>query len=132
MKRKALAMRPFEDTNPAHFACFACRRSFKQRGSSLRMADAVARPYPCPTCHQDMVRLARNFKAPPLQARRQWLKVELLYRFGERFHAKRTDLGIWCATLPDTVHYLARRTGSRAQVVAVLDAIRRARTAKGP
>jgi hypothetical protein len=29
-----------------------------------------------------MTRLGRYFKAPPQRAKRQWLKVELLYHYG--------------------------------------------------
>ena len=72
-------------TNKAHFACFACRKTFKQAGSSNWDSNVIERPFPCPDCKQPMVRLGRHFKAPSQRAVRAWREVERRYRNGERF-----------------------------------------------
>jgi len=72
-------------TNRVHFACFACRKAFKQRGSSNWDSNVPERPFPCPECKAPMIRLGRYFKAPRRQAVRAWREVEQLYREGARF-----------------------------------------------
>jgi hypothetical protein len=72
-------------TNKVHFACFACRKSFKQMGSSNWDHSVPQRPFPCPECKDPMVRLGRYFKAPRQNAVRMWRKVKELYELGERF-----------------------------------------------
>ena len=72
-------------TNKVHCVCFGCRKCFKQRGSSNWNPQGAIRPYVGPHCRRKMVRLGRYFKAPPQRNRKQWLKVELLYRQGELF-----------------------------------------------
>jgi hypothetical protein len=69
-------------TNSVHFACFDCRKAFKQRGSSNWDPEVPQRSFLCPECKRPMTRLGRYFKAPPQRAKRQWLKVELLYHYG--------------------------------------------------
>ena len=72
-------------TNKVHFACFACRKSFKQLGSSNWDSNVSQRPFPCPECKQPMARMGRYFKAPRKHAVRSWREVERLYLDGERF-----------------------------------------------
>lgn len=72
-------------TNRVHFACFACRKGFKQRGSSDWDSNVDARPYPCPECRAPMARLGPHFRAPRQRAVRAWRAVERLYQQGERF-----------------------------------------------
>ena len=72
-------------TNRVHFACFGCRKTFKQRGSSNRDLTVPERPFPCPDCESPMARLGRHFKAPRRCAVRAWRKVHHLYLHGERF-----------------------------------------------
>lgn len=74
----------FDDDHKQHFACFACRKSFKQRGSGQSYAWQL-RPFPCPNCKGEMVSLGRDFQAPPARNRTQWLIVELLHSFGILF-----------------------------------------------
>lgn len=90
-------------TNTVHFACFDCRKAFKQQGSSNWNLKVPQRPLACPECKRPMVGLGRYFKAPPQRATRQWLKVELLHRYGESFEAGYSGLGSKCRTLADTV-----------------------------
>ncbi len=123
MKGKASA------SNTSHFICFECRKSFKQRGSSNWDSEIPARPYPCPDCKQLMNRMGKYFKAPPKRNSRQWMKVELLYSYGERFGCSgRYGLGRACRTLPDTVRYLSSDGRSASEVCATLDRIRRLRS----
>jgi hypothetical protein len=113
-------------TNTVHFACFTCRKAFKQRGSSNWDPDLPARPFSCPVCKQPMVRLGRYFKAPPQRAARQWLKVELLCHYGERFELGNLGLGSKCRTLASTVAYLAGLSWSESDVRERLEQLRAA------
>jgi hypothetical protein len=72
-------------TNKVHFACFACRKAFKQPGSTNWDSNVPERPFPCPDCKKPMVRLGRYFKAPRRLAVKAWLEVERLFQSGERF-----------------------------------------------
>ena len=72
-------------TNKVHFACFACRTTFKQQGSSNWDSNVPERLFLCPNCKQPMVRMGRYFKAPPQRATRAWREVERQYQQGERF-----------------------------------------------
>lgn len=71
--------------NRVHFACFTCRKTFKQAGSSNWDSNVPQRPFPCPNCKQPMVRMGRYFKAPAQRAVRAWGEVERRYQSGERF-----------------------------------------------
>jgi hypothetical protein len=72
-------------TNKVHFACFACRKTFKQPGSSNWDSNVPQRPFPCPDCKQPMARMGRYFKAPPRRSVKAWSRVEAAYLGGERF-----------------------------------------------
>ncbi len=73
-------------TNKVHFACFSCRKSFKQQGSSNWDSKVPQRPFPCPNCKVLMTRPGRYFKAPPKRAKKRWLEVQRLYSEGKRFN----------------------------------------------
>ena len=124
----AKARREQTATNTVHFACFDCRKAFKQRGSSNWDHTLPHRPFPCPECKQPMVRLGRYFKAPPQRADKQWLKVELLHHYGERFESGYLGLGSKCRTLPATVTYLSGLARPEAEVRAVLKTMRASRS----
>ena len=70
-----------------HFACFQCRKAFKRRWPCDYLPRGVlaSRPFPCPQCGQPMNDMGVDFKAPPRNALRQWLKVAVLYSFGILF-----------------------------------------------
>jgi len=72
--------------NKVRFACFGCRKAFKQIGSSTWDVLIPRRPFPCPECKQPMARMGRYFKAPPQRAVRAWREVEERYLRGERFN----------------------------------------------
>jgi hypothetical protein len=93
--------------NRVHFACFDCRKSFKQPESSNWDISIPERGFKCPECKSPMVRLGRYFKAPRRNAFRQWEKVELLYEFGELFISGTSGLSTRCKTLSRTLANLA-------------------------
>ncbi len=103
-------------TNTVHFACFHCRKAFKQPGSSNWNRAIPERPFPCPVCKRQMMSLGRYYKAPPHRAERQWLKVELLCSYGERFHSGNSGLTAKCRTLAMTVAYLSESGHSAAEI----------------
>jgi len=114
-------------TNTVHFACFECRAAFKQPNSSNWDTRVAERPFDCPNCKEPMVRLGRYFKAPPKRAIRQWIKVELLYQYGERFVSGNSQLGTKCDTLTATVAYLCDCGHDASEVRAKVKCIREAR-----
>ena len=118
--------------NSVHFACFQCRKAFKQPESSDWDASVPERPFACPECKQPMTRLGRYFKAPRKQATREWLKVELLLHFGERFIEGNTGLAKHCPTLPATIAYLTETGHPAEHVRRVLQEIRTKRAALRP
>src|SRR5438046_763550 len=65
-----------------HYACFRCRKAFKQRGSSDPQVPGAGRLFPCPECGAPMEDLGEDFKAPPRRDTKQWRKVEILAGFG--------------------------------------------------
>lgn len=76
-------------TNTVHYACFDCRVSFKQPGSSNWDVAVPERPFLCPNCKAPMRRMGRYFKAPPRRDLRGWRETIRLYRDGERFETSR-------------------------------------------
>jgi hypothetical protein len=114
-------------TNTVHFACFDCRKAFKQPGSSNWNQAIPQRPFDCPNCKRPMTSLGKYFKAPPQRATRQWLKVELLYRFGVEFCSSNTGIGRTCDTLASTVQYLVDSGHDESDVRWRLDNIRKHR-----
>ncbi len=122
-----------DDEHPQHFACFACRKAFKQRGSGRALLSNL-RPFPCPQCKELMAPLGRDFKAPPRRDRSQWLKVELLHAFGVIFEAPMDNPG-GPGERPDklneAVDYLVARGRERVEVERALAELRRRRLDKG-
>ena len=73
------------------FACFDCRKSFKQISScelpkSRRPPEGEPRVVPCPQCGKPMAHLGHDFKAPPRHDVKQWEKIRVLFRHGFAFH----------------------------------------------
>lgn len=73
-------------TNKARFACFACRKTYKQLGSSTWDLEVPDRQFPCPQCKEPMARMGRHFKAPPQRSTRAWREVREKFMQGERFN----------------------------------------------
>ena len=77
-----------------HFACFRCRKAFKQwqwesgretywkTGSRLRYAPRV---FTCPECSDTMVNMGLDFRAPKKDEREAWQILEALYAQGYTF-----------------------------------------------
>jgi len=71
---------PYRD----HYACFACRKSFKWPHD--RNADPSTLPAPvCPQCRGPVEAMGLDFKAPPIDDLKQWQKVRILADHGIRY-----------------------------------------------
>lgn len=74
------------------FACFECRKSFKQTNrfelpEHQRLKPGEARVVPCPQCSQPMADMGHDFKPPPMKEIKQWKKVQMLFEHGFTFHS---------------------------------------------
>ena len=74
------------------YACFDCRKSFKQTSrwdipEDRRPAPGEPRVVLCPQCRKPMADMGLDFKAPPHDDVRQWEKVRLLVENGYNFHS---------------------------------------------
>lgn len=74
------------------FACFDCRKSFKQMSyfeipEHQRPTHRHERIVLCPQCGCVMADIGHDFKAPPMRDLRQWEKVRLLFEGGATFHS---------------------------------------------
>ncbi|MDF2660506.1 MAG: hypothetical protein K0Q94_3297 [Paenibacillus sp.] len=75
---------PYKDV----YACFRCRKVFKQKSTSeLSPAEVQNRTYICPQCRETMKDMGHDFQAPKQQDKKQWEKVEILYRNGFTYHS---------------------------------------------
>lgn len=71
---------PYRD----HYACFACRKSFKWPHE--RNVDPSTLPAPlCPQCRGPVEAMGLDFKAPLVDDEKQWLKVRILADHGIRY-----------------------------------------------
>lgn len=72
-----------------HFACFACRKAYKQVARAdlpehERPAPGVQRVVPCPQCGVPMADVGPDFEAPRQADVKRWQVVELFHRHGIR------------------------------------------------
>jgi len=75
---------PYKDI----YACFICRKSFKQVSRHDLSPEVVAQlEYKCPQCATSMVSMGQDFQAPKQNDTKQWTKVMMLYRHGFTYHA---------------------------------------------
>ncbi|REK77040.1 hypothetical protein DX130_08535 [Paenibacillus paeoniae] len=75
---------PYKDI----FACFGCRKSFKQTSTADLNPEQISKlNYKCPQCHEPMVNMGHDFKAPKQIDKNQWRKVKLLYDHGIAYHS---------------------------------------------
>ena len=79
------------------WACFACRKCFKQRSWLDLLADRgfatgkshlITRVILCPQCRRQMTNMGWDFKVPKRKNVEQWRKVELLIKSGYDFHSR--------------------------------------------
>jgi hypothetical protein len=123
----------FEAEHCQHFACFACRKAFKQRGSGHPSWNETLRAFPCPDCKSPMVSMGRDFKAPPRRAKDQWIKVELLHSFGIIFEVPVLESGgprERPGKLSEAIPYLIKLGFDRAEVERRLKQLRGHRSGK--
>ena len=111
-----------------HFACFHCRKAFKQPGSAEWQAAAARRPFPCPECGEPMSDLGSDFKAPRQRDVRQWLKVEVLAGFGVTYRPGCCDgPGRRPAELTEVEDFLVAQGHDRDRVRQRIEAVKQAR-----
>jgi hypothetical protein len=72
------------------WACFECRKSFKQRNrkeisTPIPVTADNMRLVPCPQCGRQMYNMGYDFKAPKQSDRAQWKKVEQLFIHGYNY-----------------------------------------------
>lgn len=70
------------------YACFKCRKSYKQKPVSdlKNEADKTASVL-CPQCRTVMNNMGHDFKAPRQSGKKQWKKVEILFKHGFAYHS---------------------------------------------
>jgi DNA-directed RNA polymerase subunit RPC12/RpoP len=81
-----------DTTYKEHYACFHCRKAFKQPSyfdlpKDVRPKRREERVVVCPQCGSRMRNMGLDFKAPRQRSVDQWRKVELLYQRGITFHS---------------------------------------------
>lgn len=70
------------------FACFSCRKVFKQTSRFELPAKTYAgMNHACPQCGQPMQDMGHDFQAPKQNDLKQWAKVALLYQNGFTYHS---------------------------------------------
>jgi len=74
------------------WACFECRKSFKQTSRSevthhMPVAPDGSRFVPCPQCKRPMHNMGLDFKAPKQTDIEQWKKVVVLFKHGFAYHS---------------------------------------------
>ena len=81
-----------ESTYKEPFACFDCRKVFKQTSrwelpSHQKLKPGEPRIVPCPQCGTEMADMGHDFKAPKFGDLKQWEKVRILYEHGFNFYS---------------------------------------------
>ena len=81
-----------ESTYKEPFACFYCRKVFKQTSrwelpSHQQLKPGETRMVPCPQCGAFMADMGHDSKAPKLGDVKQWEKVRILYENGFNFYS---------------------------------------------
>jgi DNA-directed RNA polymerase subunit RPC12/RpoP len=71
------------------FACFECRKAFKQPVAFPSRVETER--HVCPECGAEMTEMGRNFRAPKLNDIEQWKKVKAIIRNGLTFHSTLSD-----------------------------------------
>lgn len=117
------------ESHKQHFACFACRKAFKQRGSETTGIEAE-RPFPCPECGAAMVVVGRDFQAPPTRAVKPWHLLEMLRSFGVVFEPGATAPARQPTTLHEAEGFLTRQGYDEVVIRKRLEKIRLARQGK--
>ena len=108
-------------TYKEHYACFSCRKMFRQP-MRHEMAHPIGREekriVACPQCGQTMSNLGKDFKAPRQSDVKQWQKVQDLYANGYSFGSCGcVGPGPRPATLKEVKPFLAERNLLKAERV---------------
>ena len=94
----------------APYACFKCRKMFKQTSTSdIRVKQRDTRSeVKCPQCKQLMKAMGHDFKTPKQNDLKQWKKVEILFEHGFKFGSCGCGVpGYRPATLQEVDSFLA-------------------------
>jgi len=70
-----------------HYACFACRKSFKRRNKEDVDPMGDDHPARCPQCNLLMADMGLDFKPPKTSDERAWEAAAALFEVGETFHS---------------------------------------------
>jgi DNA-directed RNA polymerase subunit RPC12/RpoP len=72
-----------------HYACFACRKSFKRRLLWDVSDDdkATSKDAKCPECGALMANMGLDFEAPKKKEIKEWAHLQTLYSVGITFHS---------------------------------------------
>jgi hypothetical protein len=124
-------MTPERELHKQHFACFACRKAFKQRGSEDIDVEAE-RPFPCPECGAPMLVVGRDFQAPPRRASKLWHLLETLRSFGVIFEPEHPAPLAPPKTLRDVEAFLVPHGYDEGVIRQRLESVRLARQATKP
>ena len=115
-----------QELHKQHFACFACRKAFKPRGSETLTTEAD-REYPCPECRAPMTLMGRDFQAPPVRAMKEWHLLELLRSFGVIFEPGQKQPATQPQSLRDVESFLTKEGFDETVIRKRLDQIRTTR-----
>lgn len=108
-----LATGPYRE----HFACFRCRKAFKQTADADLPADRRPTPghpraAPCPQCRTPMAEVGKDFEAPRQSDVGRWEVAELLHQHGIRLAGGPNPRP---ADLKELEAWLSTRTGSEGE-----------------
>jgi DNA-directed RNA polymerase subunit RPC12/RpoP len=73
-------------TYKSHYACFRCRKTFKQ-AHDADLLHKTDREFKCPECGGYMANLGFDFKSPRKTAVKEWKIIEGLYTIGKSFYS---------------------------------------------
>ena len=73
-------------TYKSHFACFSCRKTFKQ-AHEADLVKKTDREFKCPECGGFMADLGLDFRSPRKTAVKEWKIIEGLYTIGTSFYS---------------------------------------------
>ena len=118
----------------SHYACFACRKMFRQavpherydrhlysdndasvnRDKPSRKQPVVPQVSVCPQCKQPMHNLGMDFKAPPRDNLKQWEKARQLYAHGYHWRGCGCGMGLRVKTLAEVQPFLEAEAQRKA------------------
>lgn len=100
----------------AHYACLACRKSFKRPLEVTDYPDGWPSTMTCPECGGPSLNFGRKFKPPKQSDRKQWEKVKVLAEHGFWF---RSSAGT--VDYPKTLQEVPEFLETYAHLVRIVD-----------